>query len=208
MLFSFKKKINIEFLRVLGDSGVGKTSLFRVLHCIWPVNIEGSYSYQLNTAFLLPQRPYFTNLSLHDELAYPDADIQVSVQRETNIIRLLEEWNLSHILDYVDSNLYICPDYAWQDLLSPGELQRLSFLRLLLRFSLTSEQESSRLSLIFLDEITSSLDVNTEMKMYQYLLQQNVTLISIGHRDSLKKFHQFELKLYKNGRHTLENIQL
>ncbi|CAF1533875.1 unnamed protein product [Rotaria sp. Silwood1] len=189
------------------DSGVGKTSLFRVLHSLWPANIHGSFSYHPANAYLLPQRPYFTNLSLYDELSYPDVDTSPSDERQQQIVHILDEWNLTHILDCVESNLFLCPKYAWQDLLSPGELQRLSFIRLLLRLSPLNDSRSSRLNLVFLDEITSSLDVNTEMKMYNYLVKKNLTLISIGHRDTLRQYHQYELKLYRNGEYILGNIQ-
>ena len=172
------------------------------------MNIHGSFSYNTAYSFLLPQRPYFTNQSLHDELSYPDVQHLPTIARQTQIERLLIEWDLLHILDCVELNVFTCPKYAWQDLLSPGELQRLSFIRLLLRLPSSENNQISRLNLVFLDEITSSLDINTEMKMYNYLLEQNLTLISIGHRESLRKYHQCELKLYKNGQYTIDNLQI
>lgn len=170
------------------------------------MNINGSFSYNIAQSFLLPQRPYFTNQSLNDELSYPDVKTLPTVTRQTQIEQLLGDWNLLHILECVESNVFTCPKYAWQDLLSPGELQRLSFIRLLFRLTVNEEYESARLNLIFLDEITSSLDTNMEMKMYNYLIEQNLTLISIGHRETLQQYHQIELKLSKNGKYSIENI--
>ncbi len=165
------------------------------------MNINGSFSYQKAHSFLLPQRPYFTNQSLHDELFYPDIQTLPTINRQTQIEQLLTEWNLFHILDYVESSIFTCPKYAWQDLLSPGELQRLSFLRLLLRLT----NQTPKINLVFLDEITSSLDLNTERKIYTYLLEQNLTLISIGHRETLREYHKIELKLIENGKYLISS---
>jgi ABC-type uncharacterized transport system fused permease/ATPase subunit len=192
---------------LLGTSGIGKTSLFRVLNSLWPANISGSFVYHPASTYLLPQRPYFTNLSLYDELVYPDVKIVPNLERQQELTQLLEEWHLTHILDRIDSNMFQCPQQAWQDLLSPGELQRLSFIRLLFRLSLSSvDPTCARLTLILLDEITSSVDVTMEMKMYRCLLERNLTLISIGHRETLRQYHNYELKLFPNGQYVLENI--
>jgi len=192
-----------QHLLITGESGVGKTSLFRILHYIWPINIHGSFSYNIEHSFLLPQRPYFTNQSLHDEFSYPNTQQLPTVHRQSEIEQLLNDWNLSHIFEYVESNVFVCPKYAWQDLLSPGELQRLSFLRLILRLS----SNQPNVQLVFLDEMTSSVDIETEQRMYKYLLEQNVTLISIGHRETLRDYHQLQLKIAKNGRYTVDNLR-
>ena len=192
-----------QHLLITGESGVGKTSLFRILHYIWPINIHGSFSYNIEHSFLLPQRPYFTNQSLHDEFSYPNTQQLPTVHRQSEIEQLLNDWNLSHIFEYVESNVFVCPKYAWQDLLSPGELQRLSFLRLILRLS----SNQPNVQLVFLDEMTSSVDIETEQRMYKYLLEQNVTLISIGHRETLRDYHQLELKISKQGRYVIETLR-
>lgn len=166
--------------------------------------MHGTFSYNTARAFLLPQRPYFTNQSIFDELVYPDTRNSPTIATQTQIEQLLVEWNLSHVLDCVESSVFVCPKCPWQDLLSPGELQRLSFLRLILRLSC----DPSGANLIFLDEITSSLDVQMEKKMYDYLIERQVTLISIGHRESLRQYHQLELKLSKGGRHLLDSLPL
>ncbi|MGK7888996.1 MAG: ABC transporter ATP-binding protein, partial [Leptolyngbyaceae cyanobacterium] len=43
---------------------------------------------------------------------------------------------------------------------------------------------------VILDEATSALDVKHEADLYQLLLDMNVTFISVGHRPTLRQYHQ------------------
>jgi vitamin B12/bleomycin/antimicrobial peptide transport system ATP-binding/permease protein len=70
-----------------------------------------------------------------------------------------------------------------------GEQQRLAFARLLIthpRFTI-------------LDEATSALDLKNEENLYQQLQSTNTTFISVGHRESLFKYHQWVLELSQNS---------
>jgi len=42
---------------------------------------------------------------------------------------------------------------------------------------------------LVLDEISSSVDVAIEAKFYRACKERNILVLSIGHRDSLKAFH-------------------
>ena len=77
----------------------------------------------------------------------------------------------------------------WPRLLSLGEQQRLAFARLLLN--------SPRF--VILDEATSALDVNTEKHLYQLLSQREMAFVSVGHRPTLKEFHDNVLELDGEG---------
>jgi len=77
----------------------------------------------------------------------------------------------------------------WQRLLSLGEQQRLAFARLLLN--------SPRF--VVLDEATSALDVATEKRLYQLLTQREMAFVSVGHRPTLKAFHDTVLQLDGQG---------
>lgn len=48
-------------------------------------------------------------------------------------------------------------------------------------------------------EATSALDLSLEQKMYDLLLQRNMTFISVGHRPSLLRYHRDRLVLGKAG---------
>jgi vitamin B12/bleomycin/antimicrobial peptide transport system ATP-binding/permease protein len=73
----------------------------------------------------------------------------------------------------------------WNAVLSAGEQQRLAFARLLL----------NRPRYAFLDEATSALDPENEELLYVRLARTPTTVVSLGHRPSLRKFHTQMLKL-------------
>jgi ABC-type dipeptide/oligopeptide/nickel transport system ATPase component len=81
----------------------------------------------------------------------------------------------------------------WPRLLSLGEQQRLAFARLLLN--------SPRF--VVLDEATSALDVITEKHLYNLLTQREMAFVSVGHRPTLRDFHDTVLALDGQGGWTL-----
>lgn len=104
----------------------------------------------------------------------------------------------------------------WDGVLSPGEQQRLNFARLFLRLlllrpassssqSTSSSRSSSREEggtglarrpvFAVLDEATSFMDEAMERRIYRQCEQEGVTLISVGHRSSLRAYHRFLLLL-------------
>ena len=50
-----------------------------------------------------------------------------------------------------------------------------------------------------LDEATSALDVDTEMRLYALLRERDIAFISVGHRPTLKAFHDTVLDLPGDG---------
>ncbi|OXB73012.1 UNVERIFIED_CONTAM: hypothetical protein H355_016441 [Colinus virginianus] len=88
-------------------------------------------------------------------------------------------------------------DWNWYDVLSPGEMQRLSFARL---FYLQPRYA-------VLDEATSALTEEVERDLYRVCLQLGMTLVSVGHRASLEKFHSWILKLHGGGKWELTRCE-
>lgn len=73
--------------------------------------------------------------------------------------------------------------------LSLGEQQRLGFARLLLNPP----------ELVLLDEATSALDEANEELMYELVRTMNISVVSVGHRPTLNKFHDVKLTLGSDG---------
>ncbi|KAM7108548.1 lysosomal cobalamin transporter ABCD4 isoform 2-T2 [Ciconia maguari] len=179
---------------IVGNTGTGKTSLLRVLGGLWE-STRGSI--KMLTCFgprgvvFLPQRPFFTDGSLREQVIYPLKDIYpVSGSADDErIVRFLELAGLTDLLVRA-GGLDKQVDWNWYDILSPGEMQRLSFARL---FYLQPKYA-------VLDEATSALTEEVEHELYRVCLQLGMTLISVGHRASLEKFHSWILKLHGEGR--------
>ena len=50
-----------------------------------------------------------------------------------------------------------------------------------------------------LDEATSQLGLDMEHKLYTKCRHLDITLLSVGHRDTLKQFHDVQLRLLGQG---------
>ena len=73
--------------------------------------------------------------------------------------------------------------------LSGGQVQRIGIARAIM----------SDAQVLVFDEATSALDIETEKKLYSLLKERELSLISVGHRPSLKDFHENILELNGQG---------
>ncbi|XP_048218189.1 lysosomal cobalamin transporter ABCD4 isoform X2 [Perognathus longimembris pacificus] len=191
-----------QSLLIMGNTGTGKTSLLRVLGGLW-ASMRGSV--QMLTDFgphgvlFLPQRPFFTDGTLREQVIYPLKEIypDSGSTDDERIMRFLELTGLSSLVARTEG-LDQQVDWNWYDVLSPGEMQRLSFARL---FYLQPKYA-------VLDEATSALTEEVESELYRIGQQLGMTFISVGHRPNLEKFHSWVLKLHGGGRWELTRIKV
>ena len=170
-------------LLVVGPSGCGKTSLLRMISGLWAPSRGSVERPETGELLFIPQKPYMLLGSLREQLCYPTDETRFS---DDQLHHVLEEVNLGSLLKrYPD--LEVKQD--WPRILSLGEQQRLAFGRLLLNAP----------RFVVLDEATSALDVATEEHLYSLLLQRELAVVSIGHRPTLKSFHDSVLELSGNG---------
>lgn len=164
-----------ESLLIKGASGTGKTSLLKAIAGIYAFETTGDLDIPQHTLFL-PQRPYMPQGTLYQAICYPN--IAASIEQ---VCRAMKDCKLEKYLSHLQQDL------DWQTILSPGELQRVAFIRILL----------TKPAAIFLDETTSALDEETERHLYQLIKDRlpDTILISVGHRSTLQLFHQQMLQL-------------
>ena len=167
---------------ISGPSGAGKSTLFRAIAGIWPFG-RGQIRLPRGARVLfLPQKPYLPIGTLREVTSYPapPEGIDDAALREA-----LEVVGLSALTGRLDESAH------WALSLSPGEQQRIAFARALVQ----------KPDWLFLDEATSALDEDTEARLYALLRDRlpGATIVSVGHRSTLRAFHKRHVTLTPNG---------
>jgi putative ATP-binding cassette transporter len=157
---------------ISGPSGAGKSTLFRAIAGIWPFGTGAISLPRDGRVLFLPQKPYLPIGTLREVVGYPSpaGGLDDAALREA-----LEAVGLPELIGRLDEPAH------WALALSPGEQQRIAFARALVQ----------KPAWLFLDEATSALDEASEIRLYTLLRERlpGVTLVSVGHRSTLRPFH-------------------
>ena len=163
---------------ILGDSGLGKSTLFKLIVKLYEpqsgsiyfggTNIKdiSSSIIRRNVAYV-PQSPYFFNVSIKENMKYANADITIDeIYNILNMVNLYEfivtlPWGIDTIMKEAGSNL------------SEGQKQRLNIARAI----------AQKPQIFLFDEPTSALDVENRSEILQIIqnLSTRNTVIMITH---------------------------
>ena len=171
-------------LLVMGESGSGKSSLLRTIAGLWAPGSGAIDRPAHKHLIFLPQKPYKIPGNLRAQLMYP---LNEEDANDDAITAVVEEVNLHDIFARVGGDLGKVVD--WTNVLSLGEQQRVAFARLFLK----------KPTIAFLDEATSALDEENERFLYEKLRASGIAFVSVGHRSTLKEFHDRLLLLKNDG---------
>ncbi len=167
---------------VTGPSGGGKSTFFRAVAGLWPFATGNIVVPRGAKLMILPQRPYFPVASLEEAVSYP---AEAGAFESACVSEVLVAVGLPALAQRLTDEAH------WNRILSLGEQQRLGIARAILHAP----------DYLFLDEASASLDEPAEARVYRLLHERlpTTTIISIGHRSTLKVFHNRHLTLHTEG---------
>jgi putative ATP-binding cassette transporter len=152
-----------ERVLIVGESGTGKTLLFRALAGLWPWGAGSVTRPKGETILYMPRTPYLPPGTLREVLAYPSSVATFEANGFTQVLERLELDRLVPMLDVAR---------RWDQELSDDEQRCVVFARLLLHAP----------PWVIIDEVLDALDTHTLKRAIDVLAHDlaHTSIIYIG----------------------------
>jgi vitamin B12/bleomycin/antimicrobial peptide transport system ATP-binding/permease protein len=173
---------------IVGETGTGKTLLFRALAGLWPWG-AGRVTHPRGEELLyMPRTPYLPPGTLREVLAYPSATATFETSAYLNALTRLK---LERLMPMLDESL------RWDRDLSEDEQQTVAFARVVLHAP----------SWVLIDEVLDSLDEDARQRVLAVFAEdlQRTGVIHIGRADD--SYHLFSRVLHLVKDPTLRRLQ-
>lgn len=184
-------KVSEGGLLICGPSGCGKSSVLRVLAGLWDAKEGAVVRPPHEESMFLPQRPYLIIGNLRSQLLYGQTRSGFSDRELKEVLREVDLENMFNRVGGFEANV------DWAATLSNGEQQRVGIARLMLK----------RPKYAYLDEATTAIDEAGEAKIYTLIRSFVHTVVSVGYRSNLQRFHEQVLELHGDGTWRLESAR-
>ena len=150
-----------------GDSGSGKSTIFRTLKGIWPYASCMITFPEKSKIMFIPQKSYMPIGNLKQAIIYP----LYAYENIAYIDNLLKALDLGYLKDLMNET------NDWHRVLSGGEKQKISIIRSII----------SKPDILFLDESFSAMDEKSELKVINLLNKElkEAIIILIAHKRRL-----------------------
>ena len=176
------KNINLKILRnkhtiITGVNGSGKSTLIGLMSGVF-YPVSGNVNVFSNKFGYVSATPMILNSTLRENLMYGNEE-NVSTEK---IINYLKKFEL-----FEKDNVYNLDQKISNKTLSMGQMQKISFIRALLR----------EIDILVLDESTSNLDAKSKDFIYKILEKEDLTIINSTHnpKDLLNVDNHIRIKI-------------